>query len=121
MIYGTTGITHEGIFVKFPSYPPFPLHRPLAISLHYHPHFIPAHFSPCNMASSSSSQNQALEPQFYYCHCGAKMYVRTSWTEINPARRFVKCPDVSFNLIFLLLLESAIDDAIRLNIDSKML
>ncbi|PWA36196.1 zinc finger, GRF-type [Artemisia annua] len=27
-----------------------------------------------------------------YCHCGLRAKIRTSWTALNPGRRFYSCP-----------------------------
>ncbi|PWA59077.1 zinc finger, GRF-type [Artemisia annua] len=35
------------------------------------------------------------------CHCGKVAVVKTSWTNINPGRRFYSCPDVASDCPFV--------------------
>ncbi|KAJ9567625.1 hypothetical protein OSB04_003591 [Centaurea solstitialis] len=46
------------------------------------------------MSSSSSAPNSRTRlSDDLICFCGDRMQVRTSWTNCNPGRRFVSCPN----------------------------
>ncbi|KAJ9556858.1 hypothetical protein OSB04_011472 [Centaurea solstitialis] len=44
-------------------------------------------------SSSSSAPNTRRSTDDMLCFCGDMMQVRTSWTNSNPGRRFISCPN----------------------------
>ncbi|KAG8366582.1 hypothetical protein BUALT_Bualt17G0094900 [Buddleja alternifolia] len=47
--------------------------------------------------SSNSSANQLQGDGGPTCHCGLRPYLKTSWTDANPGRRFYSCPNYQRN------------------------